>query len=165
MERTLGIVNVALEGRTEIIRIQETNLGNFFCDIILCGTVAECALLNSGCFRSDRIHAEGEFKLKDLQDILSFDNQLCIVCVTGKQLHQVLENGVAKYGEGGGRFPQVSAITFAFNPSKQPLKRIDYKSIKVAGEDLDLDRTYALVTNNFMKSVDETLKKCPLMVK
>lgn len=75
---------MALEGRTEVIRKQETNLGNFFCDIMLCGTNAECALLNSGAFRSDRIHQVGEFKLKDLQDILSFDNDLYILNVTGK---------------------------------------------------------------------------------
>lgn len=79
-------------------------------------------------------------------------------------MHQVLENGVAKYGEGGGRYPQVSGIKFSFDPSKAPLQRVDYKSVKVKGEDLVLDKLYTLVTNNFMKCVDETLKKCPIVV-
>ena len=73
-----------LEGRTEIVRVQETNLGNFSCDIMLSGTSTDCALLNSGCLRSDRVHPVGAFKLRDLQDILSFNNNLYILALTGK---------------------------------------------------------------------------------
>ncbi len=140
MGRRIGTINIDLEGRTEVIRIQETNLGNFFCDIMLCGTTADCGLLNSGMFRSDRVHLKGDFLLRDLQDILSFDTEICVVDITGKQLHQVLENGVAKYNEGGGRFPQVSGIFFPFDPSKNPGKRINIKLVKVKGEYLIEDK-------------------------
>ncbi len=134
LSRRLGTINTDLEGRTDVIRTEETNLGNFFCDIMMCGTNADCGLLNSGMFRSDRIHKKGDFLLKDLQDILSFDTELCVVDITGTQLHRVLENGVAKYNEGGGRFPQVSGIFFPFDPSKMPGTRINIKLIKVQGE-------------------------------
>lgn len=127
-------MNVDLEGRTEIIRVKETNLGNFFCDIILSATGGDCSLLNAGFFRSDRVHPAGDFKLKDLNDILSFDADLSVTTVTGSQLHQVLENGVAKFNEGGGRFPQVSGIFFAFDPTKKPGNRIDPRLIKIKNE-------------------------------
>ena len=51
---------------------------------MMSGTNADCALLNSGAFRSNRIHDAGTFKLRDLHDILSFDSQLFVVQTTGK---------------------------------------------------------------------------------
>lgn len=84
MERVLGYVNCDLDGRHEVIRNQETNLGNLFCDIMVSATNADCALINSGAFRSNRIHNAGVFRLKDLHDILSFDSQLFVLQATGK---------------------------------------------------------------------------------
>ena len=45
---------------------------------------ADCAILNGGSLRSDRIHPKGPFLLKDLRDILSFDSELACAEVTGK---------------------------------------------------------------------------------
>ncbi len=54
-------------------------------------------------------------------------------------MHQVLENGVARYNEGGGRFPQVSGIKFAFDPTKPPGFRIDPQLIEIKNKNLDLN--------------------------
>ncbi len=83
LERELGVINVPLEGRTNIIRTRETNLGNFLCDIIMCAVEIDCALLNSGSFRSDRVHPVGPFKFKDLKDIVSFESELIVLSLTG----------------------------------------------------------------------------------
>lgn len=46
-------------------------------------TKADVALLNSGTFRSDRIHPKGEFKLRDLLTILPLVDPLVVIKVTG----------------------------------------------------------------------------------
>ena len=83
LEKELGVINCELDGRYDSVRTRETNLGNFLCDIIVSAVIADCALLNGGSLRSDRIHPAGPFKFKDLRDILSFDSELVVVGVTG----------------------------------------------------------------------------------
>jgi hypothetical protein len=59
------------------------------CDILLKYVHADCAILNGGSLRSDRIHHSGSFLLKDLRDILSFDSELACVEVTGILLKKI----------------------------------------------------------------------------
>jgi 5'-nucleotidase len=80
----LGEINVDLEGRIDLMRTQETNLGNFVCDIMLSTINADCALLNSGSFRSDIVHPAGVFKVRDLKKILPYLEELFLLSVTGE---------------------------------------------------------------------------------
>ena len=107
MDAVLGRIYVDLDGRFEVIRRQESNLGNFITDIMLRSTEADVAILNSGTMRSDRIHPHGEFRLRDLMSILPMIDALVVIAVTGTQLVAALENGVSKYPALEGRFPQV----------------------------------------------------------
>jgi 5'-nucleotidase len=122
------------------VRSRETNLGNFFCDILLNAVKADCALLNSGSFRSDQIHKAGDFKMRDLRQILPFLDESIVIQVTGRILHQMLENGVSKYPSHDGRFLQSSGVLFSFDPSQPAGKRIDPRSIKVQNELIELDK-------------------------
>ena len=91
LEVVLGYMNVELEGRFSCVRTMETNLGNFVADILLASVKnnysielkkfacniyfkvhADCAMLNSGSFRSDVKHEKGEFKMRDLKKILPY---------------------------------------------------------------------------------------------
>lgn len=84
MDQTLGFMNVELEGRFSYVRTQETNLGNFITDIMLEAVNADCAILNSGTLRSDLLHPQGEFKMKDLKKILPYLDENVVVSVTGR---------------------------------------------------------------------------------
>ena len=42
---------------------------------------------------------------------------LVLIDVDGEQIHSALENGVSQWPKLEGRFPQVSGIKFAFDPS------------------------------------------------
>lgn len=81
-------MNTELEGRFSYIRTQETNLGNFFTDIMLEAVNADCAILNSGTFRSDLLHPTGEFKVRDLKKILPYLGQNVVISVTGKFINK-----------------------------------------------------------------------------
>lgn len=150
MDTYLGSLGVSLDGRFSSVRLQETNLGNFLCDIMLEATEAEVALLNSGTLRSDRIHCKGEFKIRDLLSILPFPDLLVVIEVTGQQLLEALENGVSQYPKMEGRFPQVGGIIFGFDPQKKSGHRIDMNCVKVQGKSLSLNRNYRVVTKEYV---------------
>lgn len=83
---------------------------------------AHCAILNGGSLRSDRVHPAGVFKRRDLRDILPFDSELVVCSVTGAELHQILENGVAKYESKGGLYKIQSSLA-------EKLKNLGFKNL------------------------------------
>ena len=83
MTKELGVFEVELDGRFKSVRTMETNLGNFICDIMVAVTNADFALINSGTFRSDTLHAPGRFTMKDLLLILPMIDQLVLLELTG----------------------------------------------------------------------------------
>ena len=71
-----------------------------------------------------------------------------MIKVTGSALVAALENSVSAYPALEGRFPQVSNITFEFDPSKPPDHRILWTH--VGDKPIDLQREYTLVTRGYM---------------
>lgn len=84
MSEVLGTFNVELDGRFSQIRTAETNLGNWVCDVLLAATGADLVILNSGTFRSDRIHPSGDFTLGDLVNVVPMQDPTIVILVTGK---------------------------------------------------------------------------------
>lgn len=167
LEVVLGYMNVELEGRFSYVRTQETNLGNFISDILLTSVNADCAMLNSGSFRSDVKHEKGEFKVRDLKKILPFLDEAVVIQVTGEQLLQALENSVSQYPLHEGRFCQIAGMQFAFDPLKPSGERIDPRLVQVQDEDLDLKKDYNLVTKSYLKQGKdgfETFLDCPVII-
>ena len=68
--------------------------------------------------------------------------------MTGKALLDAIENSVSAYPALEGRFPQVSNITFEFDPKKLPNHRVLWT--RVGDKPLDFDREYTLVTRGYM---------------
>lgn len=108
MTEVLGNFTVELDGRFSTIRTQETNLGDWVCDVALAATGADVALINSGTFRSDQIHPPGPFTMRDLVNIIPMRDPLILLEISGKCLYEALENSVSSYPKLEGRFPQVS---------------------------------------------------------
>ena len=167
MNEELGQLSTPLDGRFSSVRTQETNLGNLVTDIMVAALNADCALLNSGTLRSDTVHPEGTFYLRDLLTILPMMDPLVLLEVRGDQLCSALENGVSQWPKLEGRFPQVSGINFAFDPSKPAGSRVDPQYVKVGDEYLDLDQTYKLVTKAYLalgKDGYDALALAPVLV-
>lgn len=165
--KELGEFECDLEGRFSVIRTQECNLGNFICDIMVAATNADLAILNSGTLRSDCIHPAGPFFLKDLLKILPMIDPLVLLEIQGSQIIDCLENGVSMHPKLEGRFPQVSGVSFAFDPDKPAGKRVDPAYIKIGDEYLDPERTYRLVTKAYLangKDGYDVLAKCKQLI-
>lgn len=77
-----------------------------------------------------------------------FEDPVVVIKVKGQQLLAALQNGVSKYPALDGRFPQVSNISFTFDPSRNSHDRI--VAVQIGGKPLDIDREYSLATRDFM---------------
>lgn len=93
-----------------IIRTSETNMGDFVADAYRAITGADAAIVNSGGIR-DIIEA-GDVTRKDLMDVNPWNNDMCVLEVTGQQILDALEHGARLYPEECGGFLQVSGLTY-----------------------------------------------------
>lgn len=167
MEGILGHVDTDLDGRFNMVRTQETNLGNLIADVMQAATHANVALYNSGTLRSDRIHYRGNFSMRDLVTILPMVDELVVLKISGEHLLNALENGVSQYPKLEGRFPQVAGISFGFDPEKPPGRRVNSRYVKVGDEYIQMDKYYSLVTKNYIASGKDgydVLSKCEVLV-
>lgn len=144
LEGDVGVAAVALDG--EHGRKRETNLGNLLTDIMRSVSGADAALINGGGIRASI--PKGPIQVKHIYTTLPFDNYIVAVRLTGKQIREALEHGVAKVEEGAGAFPQVSGIAFSYAPSAPAGSRI--RKVTIGGKPLDPAKEYSVATNDFL---------------
>ncbi|KAH7906966.1 Metallo-dependent phosphatase [Hygrophoropsis aurantiaca] len=100
----------SLDGRSSIVRNTETNLGNLLADAVRAYYETDIAFVNSGSIRCDRIISEGELTVRDVIDIVPFDNAFVVKRLTGRVLLRALENSVSD-SRTDGRFLQLSGLS------------------------------------------------------
>ncbi|KAL2419839.1 hypothetical protein ABEF95_006303 [Exophiala dermatitidis] len=148
LEKPLGYTAAPLDARFTTVRLKESNIGNFVCDLMRSYYQGDCCIIAAGTIRGDQIYPPGVLRLKDILNCFPFEDPTIVIRVTGAALLAALENSVSTYPALEGRFPQVSNIGFEFDPSLPPQHRV--KWAKVAGEPVDLERKYKLVTRGYM---------------
>lgn len=171
LDDPLGKTAIDLDGRFSNVRTSETNLGNFICDVLRSCVKTDVVVINSGTFRSDRIHPEGTLTKRDLIEILPMLDETVILQVTGAQLADVLENGVSQYPKMEGRFLQVSGIKFVFDGAKEPGERVLKDSIMLTTPEgdvrVDENGSYTVATKAYLaegKDGFAVLKEAKVMV-
>lgn len=142
LNESVGSTAVELNGAQEAVCTGETNLGNFAADALRSAAGAEIALINGGAVRSS-IPA-GEITKRQLAEAFPSGNYAVTMEVTGDWLLEALENGVSLYPAAEGCFPQVSGMSFKFDPAQPAGSRVF--EVKVNGEALDAAKTYTLAT-------------------
>ncbi|KAH6857163.1 Metallo-dependent phosphatase-like protein [Chaetomium sp. MPI-CAGE-AT-0009] len=148
LEKAIGWTAAPLDSRFTTVRLKESNLANFVCDIMRHHYKAECALMAAGTIRGDQVYAPGPIRIKDITDCFPFEDPVIVMKVSGKGIWGALENGVSLYPALEGRFPQVSNINFKFDPSLPPGSRI--VAVEIGGKPLENDRHYVLATRGYM---------------
>jgi len=84
-------------------------------DIIRNAAHADAAIIGGGSIRTSI--KKGEIKIKHVYSVSPFNNYVVAVKLTGRQIREALENGVSAVEESGGRFPQVSGLSFVYSRS------------------------------------------------
>lgn len=171
---------VALEGTKEIVRSQETNLGDFTADAYLytcrkyaeeqdLGVTVDCAISNGGGIRTSV--EPGEISMNTLVSIFPFGNNVCFVTITGAQLLEVLEASTFCTPETIGGFPQVAGIEYKLDISvpyengeqypestyyapAKPGSRVTIKSVN--GKEFDPNANYTVAVNAFQAEGGDT---------
>lgn len=139
-------------GRTEVdldgenVRKRETNLGDLIADIVRGSARADAAIVNGGEIRTGI--KKGVIRVRDIYSVLPFDSYVVAVILSGKQIIEALEHGVSTVVSGSGAFPQVSGISFSYDRSAQPGKRI--REAGIGGKPIDPGKEYTVATNDFL---------------
>jgi len=92
--------------------------------------------------------AAGPVTRGDMLSTLPFGNTAVVIEVSGADLVAMLENGLSAYPAPAGRFPQVSGLTYLFDPEAQPGNRTS--DWLVGDEPLDMESPYRLITNDYL---------------
>ena len=130
------------------------------------GVDADIGLTNGGGIRAKKIYAPGTMLTRrDFLKELPFGNVVVKLSLTGTQVWDVLENGVSEIEEQSGRFPQVSGMSFTYNPKAKAGARV--VSVKIGSQSLNKGRTYTMATNDYMASGGDgysVLKKAKVII-
>lgn len=148
---------------TRIVRTKETNAGDFVADAYRDVTGADVAIVNGGGVRAEI--GIGGVSRKNLMDINSFNNEMCVIEVTGQQLIDVLEHGARKCPTPIGGFFQVSGVTFEIHTYRESpvicdkldnfigmdsTKERRVQNVMVGGKPVELDKTYTLAGSTYV---------------
>lgn len=144
--QVVGKTAVALEGKREIVRTSQTNLGTLIANAMLYVTGADVALMNGGGIR-DSIPA-GDITKKQIFTVQPFGNYIQTGKVKGSEFKAILENGVGKLPAPDGRFPHLANLTYTLDASKPAGDRVS--NIMIGGKPVDPDKEYVLATLNFI---------------
>ncbi len=144
----VGATSLPLDTRGEVVRTQESALGDLIADLMRAALNADVALVNGGGIRGDVVVPAGPLRRGDVLGILPFANKVVKLDVSGMALREALENGLSQVEKAAGRFPQVSGIRYRFDPSRPAGSRL--VSVTVNGRPLDEKAHYTLATFDFI---------------
>ena len=184
LSEPVGASEVDLDARKTVIRQKESNLGNLIVDSWIDwfkskNNAVDCAVMNGGGIRGDRIYPAGNISLKTLLEIHPFGNTVYKLTLTGEQLLRALEISASTmvipedgcdtaYRPHGGAFLQVGGIRFVIDPNKKPFCAIyegrKIKRILCCGErvikaeilrngtwvPVEKKKTYVVLTNSWL---------------
>ncbi len=146
-----------------IVRNKETNAGDFVADAYRAVTGADIAIANGGGIRAE-IEA-GTVTRQDLMNVNAFNNDMCVIEITGQQLIDILEHGARECPNLIGGFFQVSGVSFEIHtyiPTPVIVDQLDnfigldetkerrVQNVLVGGEPVDLAKTYTLAGSQYV---------------
>lgn len=146
VKEVIARTTVDLEGRRELVRRHETNLGNLITDIYRERFGTDIAFQNGGGIRAS-IPA-GEITIEQILTVLPFANTLTTFRLKGSELLLALENSVSQVEQGSGRFLQVSGLCLSFDRTRPTGERV--LKVFVGREPLDLEATYSIAAPSFL---------------
>ncbi len=159
LQEKVGSTATDLDGVRNNVRTKETNLGDLITDAMLAESGADVALTNGGGIRNS-IPA-GDITMDQVLQVLPFGNQMTVIEVTGQDIFDAVTFGASDYPNAAGKFPHVAGMSYTIVTEKVKVpdstgalvEKDQFKEVKdvmVAGEPLDLTKTYKLATNDFM---------------
>lgn len=139
----LGVAEVEFIGRRDIVRNQETNLGNLVSRAYKEYFKADLGVMNSGGIRESL--NPGKITYESLMIVLPFKGEVVTAELKGNALKKYLEHIVFNLTAGSGSFPQISGVEIVANKEKKA-----FSKILVNGKPLSKRRTYLIALPEFI---------------
>ncbi|WP_051586258.1 bifunctional UDP-sugar hydrolase/5'-nucleotidase [Selenomonas sp. AE3005] len=134
-----------LTAQKEIVRTQESELGNLLADALRNVTGADIGMVNGGSIRAGL--PQGSITKSAVLNILPFNNRAIKLEVTGAEVKAVLEHSVEHLPDAFGGFLNVSGLIFDLHEKAAVGQRVS--NVLVNGEPLDNSKKYTLALNDF----------------
>lgn len=131
------------------VRKEETKIGNLIADSIKLVTQADIAVINGGAIRSSLY--QGDIYGEDLKVVCPFDDKIVVLKIDGDVIWRMLENSLSTCTDEfpGGRFLQVSGISYTFDSSKPIGSRLQSVVLE-NGTAIQRNQSYTLAVNDYM---------------
>ena len=124
----------------------ESNLGDLICDALLHRYNADVSFQNSGGIRAEI--KKGNITVRDIFNVLPFDNNIYLLKMTGAEITEALEVSV----EGSHGNLQVAGIEMVYDPKFPKFKRV--VDSKINGAPIEKNKVYTVVTNSYITESD-----------
>ncbi len=144
----VGATSVPLDTRNNLVRTQESAVGDLIADLMRTAMGADAALINGGGIRGNAALPAGPLRRRDVLSVLPFANKVVKLEVAGEVLRAALEHGVSQVERSAGCFPQVSGVRYVFDPERPAGSRL--VTVSVGGQPLDPRAKYTLATLDFL---------------
>lgn len=146
----------------ELIRKQETNMGDFAADAFAFATTSDIGIAQSGAMKHN-IHS-GPITLADLINTFIYANKVKKLNVTGRQVKDLLTAITQNLPRGASRFPQVSGIKFTAHITEESVTVEDLQVIDRDSKQyvtIDENATYTLgISEYYISILPEILGSC-----
>ncbi len=139
----LGTADAEFVGTRDIVRSQETNLGNLVTLAYKTKVKADLCVTNSGGLRYSIF--PGKVTYESVLMVLPFAGEIAISELTGSELKNYLEFVIFNLTPGSGSFPQMSGVDIVANRESKKIT-----SLKINGTDLNLTKKYLLALPEFI---------------
>ena len=123
-------------------RDQESGMGDWMTDCVRRWSKTQIAFQNGGGVRADIL--AGPVTLRTVFEVMPFDNYLVTLNMTGGQVREVLERGVA----GGIAMIQLSGARFTYDPAAPAMRRV--REALVGKEPLRENEVYSVSAPDFI---------------
>lgn len=146
----VGYTEVNLEGRFELVRTQETNLGNWIADVFYTEFHGvDIVIQNSGALRCNMVLPKGPLTIKHIANLLPLKDHIVLIRLPGWIVKEALENAVSKYPALDGRFCNVSGLNFTWDAAKDAGSRVVTVQMW-DGSQLDDNKLYTIALKYFL---------------
>ncbi len=145
----IGATEGMLDSRRNVVRGEESAMGNLIADALRDATGADIGLANGGGIRGDTTYDAGKMLTRrDILTELPFGNVTVLTELPGSQVLAAFENGVSEVEKGAGRFLQLSGATIVYDPTAPAGSRI--AEAMIGGAPLDVNKVYTVATNDYI---------------
>ncbi|MBA2404329.1 MAG: 5'-nucleotidase C-terminal domain-containing protein, partial [Bdellovibrionales bacterium] len=139
----LGTADTEFVGVRDVVRAQETNLGNLVTMAYKSKVKADLCITNSGGLRYSIM--PGKVTYESVLMVLPFAGELAITEMTGKELKDYLEYVIFNLTAGSGSFPQMSGVDIVANRETKKITKL-----LINGKVVCADKKYTMALPDFI---------------